>query len=295
MLVRVSATAVNRADLDYLKGWPTIARLATGLREPSIRRLGSDVAGVVEAVGGEVSRFRPGDEVFGDLTNHGFGTFAEFVCAPERAFARKPAGLTIEESAALAWGGVMALQAVNARRPTRPGDRVLVNGASGTVGPFAVQIAKALGAEVTGVSSTAKLDFVRSLGADHVLDYTRDEALKGGGPWDRIIDVAAHHSVLAYRRVMRPGGVYIWLGGTVTSLLQSLAMGHVVRLATGRDTRFWPGWRPFREDDVANLVKLVESGAVRPVIDRTYPLAETAEALRYVDEGNARGKVVIVV
>jgi NADPH:quinone reductase-like Zn-dependent oxidoreductase len=293
VLVRVRATSVNRADLDYLKGWPTFARIGTGLRGPDNPRLGSDVAGVVEAVGPEVTGLHPGDEVFGDLTQHGAGAFAEYACAPERAFAAKPGVLTFEEAAAVPWGGVLALQAVTARRPIGAGQRVLLNGASGTVGPFAVQIAKAMGAEVTGVASAAKLDLVRAIGADHVIDYAREDLAAVGRRYDLIVDVAAHRSVLAYRRLLRPGGVYVWIGGTMTTFIQMLAMGHVITLATGRDVRFWTGWRPFRAADVATLTGLIDSGAVRPIIDRTFPLAKTADALRYVDEGHARGKVVI--
>jgi NADPH:quinone reductase-like Zn-dependent oxidoreductase len=295
VLVRVVAAAVNRADLDNLKGWPTFARVATGLRGPRNRRLGSDVAGVVEAVGPAASRFRPGDEVFGDLTLHGSGAFAEAVCAPEKAFAPKPAHLSQHEAAALAWGGILALQALRAKRPLESGERVLVNGASGTVGPFAIQIAKAWGADVTAVASAEKLDFVRSLGADHVVDYRTIDVAKAGRTYDRMVDVAARHSILTYRRILRRRGVYAWIGGSLGSFFATMALGHAVTLATGRDVRPWLGWRPFRDEDVATLVGLVEAGQVRPVIDRTFPLTEAGEALRYVDEGRARGKVVLTV
>jgi NADPH:quinone reductase-like Zn-dependent oxidoreductase len=295
VLVRVVASSVNRADLDYLTGYPAFARVVTGLRGPRIQRLGSDVAGVVEAVGPGVTRFAPGDEVIGDLTSFGSGAFAEVACAPERAFAPKPTRLSMEEAGALPWGGVLALQAVHAKRPLEPGHRVLVNGASGTVGSFAVQIAKHAGAEVTGVASTTKLDFVRGLGADHVIDYTREDVTGGRQRFDRIIDMAMHRSIFDVRRALRPGGVSVWVGGSMGSLAQTLVIGGVMTLAGSRDLSFWPGWRPFREEDVASLLELVEAGAVRPAIDRAYPLAEVAAALRYVDDGWAAGKVVITI
>ena len=295
VLVRIVASSVNRADLDYLYGWPAFARLVTGVRGPRIARLGSDVAGVVEAVARGVTRFAPGDQVIGDLSSFGSGAFAEYGCAPERAFAPKPPRLSMAEAGALPWGGVLALQAVHAKRPLQPGHRVLVNGASGTVGTFAVQIAKQAGAEVTGVASTAKLEFVRSLGADHVVDYTRDEVDDGGRRYDRIIDMAMHRSIFDVRRSLRPGGVHIWIGGSMRSLAQSIVVGGVMTLAGSRDLSFWPGWRPFREEDVARLLELVEAGAVRPAIDRSYPLDEVPAALRYVDEGRAAGKVVITI
>jgi NADPH:quinone reductase-like Zn-dependent oxidoreductase len=253
------------------------------------------VSGVVEAVGSAVTRFSPGDAVFGDLTQHGTGTFAELVCAPQRAFALKPAQLTFEEAGSLAWGGVLALQALQAKRPLEPGEQVLVNGASGTVGPFAVQIAKGLGAVVTGVAHREKLDFVRSLGADHVIDYTQVDVIEAGRSYDRIVDVAARHTILTYRRILRRRGVYAWIGGSLRSFFATVALGHVVTLATGRDVRPWVGWRPFREEDVERLLTMVEAGTVRPRIDQTFPLAAAADALRYVDEGRAQGKVVVTV
>jgi NADPH:quinone reductase-like Zn-dependent oxidoreductase len=294
VLVRVCAAGVNRADLDVLKGFPAFARVATGMRGPRNQRLGSDLAGRVEAIGEDVTRFRVGDEVFGDLTTHGLGAFAEFACAPERAFAPKPAGLSFEEAAAVPWAGVLALQALRGRRPLPRDAKVLVNGASGSVGPFAVQIAKALGAEVTGVASTDKLEFVRSLGADHVIDYRREQFTENGRRYDRIIDVACHHSIVACRRSLRPNGVHVWIGGSMATFLQAVVVGPVMSLAGSRSAGVMWWWRPFKQDDVADLVDLIEAGTVKPVIDRTYPLGEVAEALRYVDDGHARGKVVVV-
>jgi NADPH:quinone reductase-like Zn-dependent oxidoreductase len=294
VLVRVHAASINRADLDVLQGIPSFARVATGLRGPRSPRLGSDLAGRVEAVGIGVTRFSVGDEVFGDLTRHGLGAFAEFVCAPEEALAPMPAGLSFEEAAAVPWAGVLALQALRGRRPLPPDAKVLINGASGSVGPFSIQIAKALGAEATGVASAEKLDFVRSLGADHVIDYRQELFTENGRRYDRIIDVASHQSIFESRRSLRPNGVYVWIGGSMTSFLQAVVVGPVMSLAGSRALGPMWWWRPFKQEDVADLVEMIDAGKVRPVVDRTYPLDEVAEALRFVEDGHARGKVVIV-
>jgi NADPH:quinone reductase-like Zn-dependent oxidoreductase len=295
VLVGVRATSVNMGDLDYLFGRPWLARLGTGLRGPRDRLLGLDVAGVVEAVGPLASRFRVGDEVFGDMTRFGFGAFAEHVLAREKAFASKPASLTFEQAATLPQAAIMALQGLTAKRPIEPGDRVLVNGASGNVGPFAVQIAKAFGAEVTGVSSAAKMDLVREIGADHVLDYARDDYTRGGARYDRILDVHARHSLLASRRALRPRGVYVCVGGTMARIVESVTLGPLLSIVDSRSMGLLLSWRPFALADVATLVDLVDRGAVAPVIDRTYPFDELVAALRYVEDGYARGKVVISV
>jgi NADPH:quinone reductase-like Zn-dependent oxidoreductase len=293
VLVRVRASSVNMGDIDYLYGRPWLARLGTGLRGPKDKALGLDVAGVVEGVGPRAIRFRAGDEVFGDLTQHGFGAFAEFAAAPEKAFAHKPASLSFEEAATLPQAAIMALQGMRGKRHVGPGDHVLVNGASGNVGPFAVQIAKAFGAEVTGVSSTAKVDLVRAAGADHVIDYTQEDFTKGGQRYDRILDVYARHSMLTLRRSLRRGGVYVCIGGTMARVLESITLGPLISLADSRSMGLMLWWRPMKPEDVATLVELVEAGSVKPFIDRTYPFAELIGALRYVGERRARGKVVI--
>lgn len=294
VLVRVHASSVNMADVDYLLGRPKVARLGTGLRAPKNRGLGLDVAGVVEAVGETVTRFRPGDEVFGDLTEHGFGAFAEHVCATQGAFAPKPAGLTFEEAAAVPQAGVMAMQGLRGKRPVRPGQRVLINGAGGNIGPFAVQIAKSFGAEVTGVDSAEKLDFLRSIGADHVIDYVQVDYTATGQQYDRILDVAAYRAIRDSRRALRPKGVYVAVPGSIKGLFQSGIVGPLASMLDGRRMGMLV-WKPFNGTDVALLTQLLESGAVVPVIDRAYPLSEVREALRYQDEGRARGKVVITV
>jgi len=298
VLVRVRASSVITADIDYLRGRPTFARITPGLyglRAPTNRVLGLNVAGQVEAVGKDVTGLRPGDEVFGDMTQHGFGAFAEYVSAPERAFAMHPAGLTHEDSATLPHAAVLALQGLRSGRKIQPGHRVLTNGASGSVGPFAVQIAKALGAEVTGVCSTAKMGMVRSAGADHVIDYTKGDYTRTGEPYDWIVDVDAHHSILHWRHALRPKGAYVALGGSAAWFLQALLQGPAVSIATGKRMGLMLWWKPFRADDVETLKELIAAGKLNPAIDRRFPLSAVVEALRYVDEGRAKGKVVITV
>jgi NADPH:quinone reductase-like Zn-dependent oxidoreductase len=295
VLVRVRASSVNMGDLDYLYGRPWVARLGTGLRGPKDKALGLDIAGVVESVGARVTRFRPGDEVFGDLTQCGFGAFAEYAIARESAIAHKPASLSFEAAATLPQSAIMALQAMRGKRQVGRGDHVLVNGASGNVGPFAVQIAKAFGAEVTGVSSTAKMDLVRAAGADHVLDYTREDFTRGGQRYDRILDVFARHSVFACRRALSRGGVYVCIGGTTARFFAAITLGPLITIADSRSMGLMHWWRPMKQDDVATLVELVEAGSVSPFIDRTFTFDELIEALRYVDDGRSRGKVVITV
>jgi len=297
VLVRVRAASVNRADLDGLYPRWQFTRAFFGLRKPRSRWLGLDVAGVVESVGASVTRFGPGDEVFGDLFAFGAGAFAEYACARETAFASMPAGMTFEEAATLPHSAILALQGLRVRngRSIRPGDRVLIVGASGNVGPFAVQIAKALGAEVTGVARTAKVDFVRSLGADHVIDYTKGDYTRTGEPYDWIVDVDAHHSILHWRHALRPKGAYVALGGSAAWFLQALLQGPAVSIATGKRMGLMLWWKPFRADDVETLKELIAAGKLNPAIDRRFPLSAVVEALRYVDEGRAKGKVVITV
>jgi NADPH:quinone reductase-like Zn-dependent oxidoreductase len=293
VLVRVRASSVGMADVDYLLGRPKLARLGTGLRMPKNDRLGLDVAGHVEAVGSHVARFQPGDEVFGDLTQYGFGAYAEYACGPEGAFALKPARMTFEEAAAVPQAGVMALQGLSGKRQIEPGHKVVINGAAGNVGPFAVQIAKSFGAEVTGVDTTAKLDLLRSIGADHVVDYTKENYAKTGH-YDWILDVAPHRSIFESRRALTPEGVYVMIPASVTQLFQVAVVGPLISMA-GSQKMGMLRWKPFDLEDVAALSELLEAGSVTPVIDRTFPLSEVPEALRYQAEGHPQGKVVITV
>lgn len=294
VLVRVEAAGVNTADVDYLRGRPYVARFGTGWPRPRNRVLGLDVAGTIESVGSNVTRFRPGDDVFGDLTDYGFGAFAECVCAPERAFAPKPAGLTFEEAAVVPQSAVMALQGLGGTERIRREDEVLINGAGGGVGQFAVQIAKSLGAEVTGVDGAAKLDLVRSVGADHVVDSTREDYTKRGRRYDRILDVAVTRSVFESRRALKPGGSYVAVPGSIGGLVQTFILGPSISIADSR-TLSMLMWKPFEPDAVAAITELIEASEVRPVIDRSYRLEEVGEALRYQGEGRSRGKVVVVV
>jgi NADPH:quinone reductase-like Zn-dependent oxidoreductase len=297
LLVRVRAASVNRADLDGLKPRPALARLFMGLRAPRNHRVGIDVAGVVESVGAGVTRFRPGEEVFGDLFAFGQGAFAEYVCAREKAFETIPTGMTFEAAATLPHSAILALQGLRLRsgRSIKPGDRVLIVGASGNVGPFAVQIAKSLGAEVTGVCSTGKVDLVRSLGADHVIDYTKVDYTSTGERYDWILDTDSHHPILRCRRALRPNGVYVTLGGTAWPIFTGLVVGPLISVFSDRWSGLALWWKPFHEPDVASLKELIAAGEVRPLIDRRFPLSEVVEALRYVDDGHARGKVIVTI
>lgn len=267
-------------------------RLMFGLRRPKIRILGCDIAGRVEAVGGEIRRLQPGDEVFGDLSGSGFGGFAEYVCAGEDALAPKPAGMTFEEAAAMPQAGLLALQGLRSRGGVRLGQKVLINGAGGGAGTFAVQIAKSLGAEVTGVDSARKLDLMRSLGADHVIDYTLEDFTRSGQRYDWILDLAAHHSILEYYRALNREGVWVMVGGASVLALQAILLGPLISLATRKKLGLLMH-KANKGLDV--MTELFEAGRVRPVIDRTYALSEVPEALRYFGEGLARGKVVITV
>jgi NADPH:quinone reductase-like Zn-dependent oxidoreductase len=294
VLVRVHASSVNAADLDYLYGRPFVTKMGTGLRVPRNKALGLDIAGTVEAVGEEVNGVSVGDEVFGDLTTCGYGAFAEYAIATEKAIAPKPASLSFEEAATVPQSGILAIQALHAWRPTKAGDAVLVNGASGNVGPFAVAIAKAYGGEVTGVCSSGKMDFVRSLGTDDVIDYTKEDYAASGRQWDRIVDVAAHRGILASRRALKSGGVYAWAGGDMRSLAGAMTVGPLLSLVTRKRSSLF-SWKPFDQGDIAELTRLIEAGTLRPVIDRTYSLAEVPDALRYLDEKRSQGKLVITV
>ena len=291
VLIKVQAVSVNRSDWEGLIGKPLYARIG-GLRRPRRRILGSDIAGRVEAVGANVEQFQPGDEVFGDILGY-MGGFAEYVRAPENRLALKPASMTFEQVAAIPQAAVIALQGIRDKGQVQPGQQVLINGAGGGAGTFAVQLAKLYGAEVTGVDNTGKLDFMRSLGADHVIDYSREDFTKNGKQYDLILDLIAHRSVFAYKRALRPNGSYFFVGGSVATLFQTLLLGPLVGRTAGKKIRIL-AVQPNLEDMVY-ITELYEAGKVVPVIDRRYPLSEVAEALRYLGEGHAGGKVVITV
>jgi NADPH:quinone reductase-like Zn-dependent oxidoreductase len=291
ILVKVHAVSLNRSDWEGLTGKPLYARLG-GLRKPSNKILGSDIAGRVEMAGRNNSQFRPGDEVFGEMGDY-HGGFAEYVCTRGRSWALKPAKMTFEEAAAIPQAAVIALQGIRDKGQVQPGQKVLINGAGGGAGTFAVQLAKLYGAEVTGVDNAGKLDFMRSLGADHVIDYTREDFTKNGKPYDRILDVIAHRSVFAYARALKPNGSCFVVGGSVATFFQILLLGPWLRRASGKNLRILAVQR--NREDLVFMTELCEAGKIIPVIDRRYPLSEVPEALRYLGEGRAKGKVVITV
>jgi NADPH:quinone reductase-like Zn-dependent oxidoreductase len=292
ILVKVHAASLNAADLDYLRGTPSV-RLG-GLLKPKYKILGSDIAGRVEAVGRNVRQFQPGDETFVDLSVCGFGAFAEYVCVPENALALKPARMTFEEAATIPQAAILALQGLRDKRQIQPRQKVLINGAGGGVGTFAVQIAKSFGAEVTGVDSARKLDMLRSIGADHVIDYTQEDFTKNGQRYDLILDVAAYHSIFDYKRALSPKGIYVMVGGSRSAILQALFLGPLISM-TGSKKMGILMWKPNKKEDLGFLEELFEAGKVVRVIDRRYPLSEVAEALRYLEEGHHQGKIVITV
>jgi len=291
VLIKVQAVSVNRSDWEGLRGKPLYARIG-GLLKPRGQILGSDIAGRVEMAGRNIERFQPGDEVFGDILGRN-GGFAEYVCARERALVLKPASMTFEEAAAIPQAAVIALQGIREKGQVQPGQKVLINGAGGGAGTFAVQLAKFYGAEVTGVDNTGKLDFLRSLGADHVIDYTQEDFTKNGNQYDLILDLIAHRSVFAYQRALRPNGRYFMVGGSVATIFQILLLGPWMRRTTGKKIRLLAVQPNLK--DMVYITELYEAGKVVPVIDRRYPLREVPEALRYLGEGHARGKLVITV
>lgn len=289
MLVKVHAVSVNRSDWEGLIGKPLYARMR-GLRKPGQPILGSDVAGHVERIGKNNRQFQPGDEVFGEMWDYS-GGFAEYVCTRGKAWAQKPTGLTFEQAAAIPQAGVIALQGIREKGQVQPGQKILINGAGGGAGSFAIQLAKLHGAEVTGVDNTGKLDFMRSLGADHVIDYTREDFTRNGKQYDLILDVVAHRSVFAYRRALRPNGRYYAVGGSLATFFQIFLFGAWIRKNSSKDIRVLMVDR--NQKDLLAITALCESGKIAPVIDRTYPLSEAPEALRHLGEGRAKGKVVI--
>ena len=295
VLVRTRAASVNRADLDYLKPRPGFVRLFLGLRAPRDHRMGWDIAGVVESVGEGATRFKPGDEVFADLGGYGGGAFAEYVAASEKAFEPILPGMSYDEAATLPHSAILALQGLRTRkgRTPQPGDKVLISGASGNVGPFAVQIAKEMGAEVTGVANSAKMDFVRSLGIDDVIAYDQADYTRSGRRWDWILDTDSHYSIRAMRRALEPNGVYVTLGGETWPLLAGGIGGPLLTIRSDKQMGLMLWWKPFHPPDVDRLKELVAAGKLRPIIDRRYPLSEIVDALKWVDDGHARGKVVI--
>lgn len=293
VLVKVYAVSANAADLHLLRADPFLIRLSSGLLKPKNEILGSDIAGRVEAVGENVKQFKLGDEVFGDISAGGWGGFAEYVCAREDALVLKPANLSFEEAAAVPMAAVTALQGLRSKGQIQPGQKVLINGASGGVGMFAVQIAKSFGAEVTAVCSTRNLDIVRSIGADHVIDYTREDFTQTGKRYDLILAANGNRSISDYRRALSPMGIYVMTGGAMAQMSEVMLKGPWISM-TGSQKMGNLLAKP-NQQDLAFIKELLEAGKVVPVIDRYYPLSEVADAIRYLEEGHAQGKVVITV
>ena len=288
VLVKIYASSANAADWHLMRAEPFLARFANGLLKPKNTRLGGDVAGRVEAVGKNVKQFQAGDDVFGSMPLSELGSFAEYVCATEDALALKPARLTFEQAAAVPLAAFTALQGLRDKGQIRQGQKVLINGASGGVGTFAVQIAKSFGTEVTGVCSTRNLDMVRSIGADHVIDYTQEDFTQTGQRYDLIFDAVGNRSISDYQRALSPNGICAVAGFTnLSRLFQVMFLGgkKIGLMETAKANK----------KDLLFIKELLEAGKVVPVIDRCYPLSEVAEAIRYLEKGHAQGKVVITV
>jgi len=290
VLVNVHAVSLNYGDLPVLRGEPLQRLIGGGLLKPKHKILGDDIAGRVEAVGVNIKQFQPGDEVFGISV---FGAFAEYVCADEKYLALKPASITFEEAAAIPFAAITALQGLRDKGKIQSGQKALIVGASGGVGTFAVQIAKSFGAEVTGVCSTRKLDMVRSIGADHVVDYTQEDFTQKKQRYDLILAVGGYRSIFDYKRALRPEGIYVCIGGSLAQYFQALLLGPLISMVGSR--KMGVVMPNPNQKDYAFLIELFEAGKVIPVIDRRYLLDEVPEALRYLEEGHARGKVVITV
>jgi NADPH:quinone reductase-like Zn-dependent oxidoreductase len=285
ILIKVHAASANAYDWRHLRADPFLIRfMGAGLLKPKHKILGADIAGQVEAVGGNVKQFQPGDEVFGE---GGYGGFAEYVCVDENRFVLKPAHLAFEEAAAVPMAALTALQGLRDKGQIQARQKVLINGASGGVGTFAVQIAKSFEAEVTGVCSTAKMDLVRSIGADHVIDYTQEDVTKNSQRYDLIFDIAAYRSISEYKRILSSRGIYVLAGGSLARIFQLM----LISMTGVKNMRLIV--ENANQKDLLVILELLKVGKVKSIIDKRYPLNETAEALRYLEEGHARGKVVI--
>jgi NADPH:quinone reductase-like Zn-dependent oxidoreductase len=293
VLIQVHAASVNSGDLHLLKADPFLTRLYSGLLSPKFNVLGADIAGQVEAVGKAVRQLKPGDEVFGDISASSWGGFAEYACCRENALVMKPANISFEQAAAVPMAAVTALQGLRDKGKIQPGQKVLINGASGGVGTFAVQIARYFGAEVTAVCSTRNLDTARSLGADHVIDYTQQDFTRNGQTYDLIFAANGNRSISDYRRALGPNGIYVMSGGSSAQLSEAMLQGPWISM-TGNQKMGNSLAKP-NQADLDFVRELLQSGKLIPVIDRSYPLSDVPDALRYLEEGHARGKVVISV
>ena len=292
VLIKVHAVAINAADLHLLNGQPFLIRMmGFGLLKPKNTVLGADIAGRVEAVGGSVKQFRPGDEVFGDLSGCGMGGFAEYVLAPENALVLKPSRLSFEETAAVPMAAATALQALREKGHIQAGQKVLINGASGGVGTFAVQLAKSFGAEVTAVCSSGNVDRMRSIGADHVIDYTKEDFARNGQQYDLIIAANGDRSISDYARALSQNGTYVMVGGSTRQMFQAMLLGPLMSMKSHK--KMVSLMAKTTTQHLEFLKGPLEAGKVVPVIDRCYSLREGVDAVHYLEQGHAKGKVVI--
>lgn len=292
VLVKIHAASVNSWDWDLLKGSPFLVRVIGGLLKPRHKILGADIAGRVEVIGNAVTQFQPGDEVMGDIAESGFGGFAEYVAVPEKLLTRKSPRMTFEQAASLPQAGLLALQGLRYNGMIKKGDQVLINGAGGGVGTIGLQYAKSLGAEITCVDKEEKFDLLRSLGADHLLDYRKEDYTRNGCQYDRILDVIAHRGVNDYRRALKRGGTFAMIGGSMGGLLlQLLLLSPIISLLWKKKIGLM-GYRPNRTD-LDQLTQLFEEGNLLPVIDKCFPLEKVPQALSYFGEGHVKGKIII--
>lgn len=294
VLVKVHAASINSWDWDQLLGKHFIVRLIGGLFKPRYKILGADIAGRVEAIGNKVTQFQTGDEVFGDIAGCGFGGFAEYVAVPEKLLARKSPAMSFEQAAALPQAGLLALQGLRHNGDLKQGQQILINGAGGGVGTLALQYAKSCGTEVTCVDLEEKFEMLRSLGADHLINYTKEDYTRNGRQYDKILDVIAHRNVSDYKRALKPGGSFVMIGGSMGWLLVQLMLFGSIISKFGNRKLGLMGYRPNR-NDLDTLSRLFEEGKVIPVIDRGYPLQETADAFRYFGTGRVKGKIIIMI
>jgi NADPH:quinone reductase-like Zn-dependent oxidoreductase len=293
VLVRVHAASLNFGNVVLLTGKPFIARFAFGLTKPKYSVPGGDIAGTVEAVGNEVKQFQVGDEVFGDLSICGWGGFAEYVAVPEHALALKPRNISFEEAAATPMAGVTALQGLRDKGEMKSGQKVLIHGASGGVGTFAVQIAKAFGAEVTGVCSTRNIKLLRTLGANHIIDYTVEDFSQKEERYDLILGVNGSNPISSYKRVLKPNGKFVHVGGSQSQYFQSLLLGPFISMTETK--KFTNLLQRANAKDLNHVRELLETGKIKPVMDRHFKLSQIRDAFSYFQEGHAQGKVVIII
>jgi NADPH:quinone reductase-like Zn-dependent oxidoreductase len=292
VLIRVHASSLNGLDFEFVRGsWA--ARLTVGLRKPKNKIFGTDVSGQVEAVGKSVKQFQPGDEIMGDLISYGLGAFAEYVCVPETALIPKPASMSFEEAATYPQAAIIALQCLRGKNQIQRGDRVLINGAGGGMGTFAIQIAKSFEAEVTGVDNAKKLDMMRSIGADHVLDFHETDFTKTGERYDMIIDTVARRSIFASKRALNPDGLFVMIGGSRSAFFQVVFLGPLISRAGSKKLSFNWWSKPCNKEDMDFLAELYDAGKVVPVIDKQISLSEVPEALKFLEDGLVLGKIVV--